>query len=113
MSTGRPPAPDVASIATSLPSLPAGRDTGRATPVEVSLWAQPMRSTESSEVGSGAVPGSELTTTGSARNGAPFATEANFAENSPKVRCSERSRISPTAAASQKAVVPPLPRTTS
>ena len=39
--------------------------------------------------------------------------EANLALNSPNVRCSDRSSIRPKAAASQKAVEPPLPRTTS
>ena len=82
-------------------------------PVEVSLCAQATASALGSLVGSGASPGSALTTIGSARNGAPFVTVANFWENSPKVRCSARSRTSPAAAASQKAVVPPLPRTTS
>ncbi|SLI21922.1 Uncharacterised protein [Mycobacteroides abscessus subsp. abscessus] len=46
-------------------------------------------------------------------NGLPLATAANLLENSPLVRCSERSRIRPNAAASQNAVVPPLPSTTS
>ena len=43
----------------------------------------------------------------------PAVTLANFAENSPKARCSARSRTSPNAAASQNAVVPPLPSATS
>jgi len=94
-------------------SEPAGRLTGMATPVEVSLCAQPMRSTDGSEVGSGALPGSALTTIGSPMNGLFLATEANFELNSPLVRCSDFSRIRPNAAASQNAVVPPLPRTTS
>jgi hypothetical protein len=34
-------------------------------------------------VGAGALPGSAETTIGSARNGAPLVTEANFEENSP------------------------------
>ena len=38
---------------------------------------------------------------------------ANFEENSPKLRCWLCSSISPKVAASQKQVVPPLPRTTS
>ena len=92
---------------------PSGRRTGTIAPVEVSLCAQATASALGSLVGSGASPGSALTTIGSARNGAPFVTVANFWENSPKVRCSARSRTSPAAAASQKAVVPPLPRTTS
>ena len=53
------------------------------TPVEVSLCAQATTSQESSDVGRGAVPGSASTTTGSARNGAPAVTLANFDENSP------------------------------
>ena len=47
------------------------------------------------------------------RNGAPAVTVANFCENSPKLRCSARSRTRPKAAASQKAVAPPLPSATS
>jgi hypothetical protein len=53
-----------------------------------------------------------LTTIGSARNGAPLATLANLLENSPKLRCSDFSRMRPAAAASQNAVVPPLPSAT-
>lgn len=100
-------------MAMSAFSEPAGRCTGMATPVEVSLWAQPIRSAEGSATGSGALPGSAETTTGSPMNGLFLATEANFELNSPLVRCSERSRIRPKAAASQNAVVPPLPSTTS
>ncbi len=74
----------------SLPSEPSGRDTGTATPVEVSLWAQAMTSTDGSDCGAGAVPGSALTTTGSPTNGFLATAEANFALNSPKVRCRER-----------------------
>src|SRR6516225_8525036 len=51
-------------------------------------------------------------TVGSFSHGARAVTAANFAENSPNDRCCDRSRISPNAAASQKAVVPPLPRAT-
>ena len=43
-------------------------------PVEVSLCAQATASALGSLVGSGASPGSALTTIGSARNGAPFVT---------------------------------------
>jgi hypothetical protein len=50
--------------------------------------------------------------TGSLRNGASAAPEANLAENSPYVPKAARSRIRPKIAASQNAVVPPLPRTT-
>ncbi len=58
--------------------------------------------------------GSVEITVGSSRKGAFFATEANFDENSPYVRCSDFFSIRPSAAASQKAVVPPpLDRTTS
>ena len=65
------------------------------TPVEVSLCAQATTSTPASNVGAGASPGSLLTTIGSCRNGALAATLANLLENSPKLRCSERSRIRP------------------
>jgi hypothetical protein len=50
---------------------------------------------------------------GSPTNGFLATHEANFELNSPYVRCSERSSISPNAAASQNAVEPPLPSTTS
>ena len=83
------------------------------TPVEVSLCGQAYASTPGSGRTDGALPGSALIKTGSARNGAPAVTSANFEPNSPKARCSDRSRTSPYAAASQKAVAPPLPSTTS
>src|ERR1700754_2818494 len=101
MSTGSPPAADVASIAIRAPSEPSGRCTPTATPVEVSLWAQPMRSTDGSDCGFGALPGSALTTTGSPTNGFLATAEANLLLNSPYVRCNERLSISPNAAASQ------------
>ncbi len=81
--------------------------------MEVSLCAQVMTSTPSAGSTAGAVPGSASVITGSARNGAPFVTVANLEENSPKVRCCARSRTRPNAAASQKHVLPPLPRATS
>jgi hypothetical protein len=59
------------------------------------------------------VPGSALSMIGSPMNGFFFTAEANFALNSPNARCSERLSISPNAAASQNAVAPPLPSTTS
>src|SRR6267154_175974 len=113
MSTGRPPAADVASTATNASPDPSGRCTGTATPVEVSLCAQAMRSTDGSDCGFGALPGSALTMMGSPTNGFLATHEANFELNSPYVRCSERLSIRPNAAASQNAVEPPLPRTTS
>ena len=83
MSTGSPPAPDVASMTTSAPSDPAGRCTGTATPVEVSLCAQAMTSTDGSDCGFGALPGSALTMIGSPTNGFLATAEANLALNSP------------------------------
>src|SRR3954451_17246679 len=59
------------------------------------------------------MPGSPLVTTESARNGALFVTLANLLVNSPYARCAARSRTRLNAAASQNAVVPPLPSTTS
>ena len=100
-------------MSTSASPRSAGRWTSTITPVEVSLCAQAMTSASGSAVGVGAVPGSELTMIGSWRNGAPAAALANFCENSPKVRCSDRERIRPAVAASQKAVDPPLPSTIS
>ena len=71
-------------MTTSWPSsASAGRTTGTDTPVEVSLCAQARMSHDGSAWGSGALPASAVTTTGSARNGAPFVDSANFAENSP------------------------------
>ena len=61
----------------------------------------------------GAVPGSALMIVGLPRNGASLAAEPNFAENSPKLRCCERSWIRQKVAMSQNAVEPPLPSTTS
>ena len=61
----------------------AGRRTGTATPVEVSLCAQAMASTEGSDCGSGALPASALMTIGSSMNGLAVVAEANFEENSP------------------------------
>ena len=113
MSTGRPPAADVASMRTNASPEPAGRWTGRATPVEVSLCAQAIASTDGSDVGTGALPGSALMTIGSPMNGLAATAEATFALNSPKVRCSDLESIRPNAAASQNAVAPPLPRITS
>ncbi len=67
----------------------------------------------SSATGSGWVPGSEAMIVGSARCGAAATPAANFDENSPKDRCWLRRSIRPKVAASQKAVVPPLPSRTS
>lgn len=83
MFTGRPPAADVASMSTSASPEPSGRCTGTATPVEVSLWAHAMASTDGSACGAGAVPGSVLTTIGSSMNGFLVTHEANFELNSP------------------------------
>ena len=77
------------------------------------MCAQAITSTDGSDCGFGALPGSALTMTGSPTKGFFVTAEANFAQNSPKVRCSERLSISPNAAASQNAVDPPLPRITS
>ena len=66
-----------------------------------------------SAAASGCDPGSDLMTVGSPRNGASFAADANFDENSPKTKCCERSSINPNVAISQNAVDPPLPRITS
>ena len=66
-----------------------------------------------SAMATGAVPGSALMTVGSPRNGACLAAEPNLAENSPKLRCCERSLIRQKVAMSQNAVAPPLPSTTS
>src|SRR3954447_21583115 len=52
-------------------------------------------------------------TDGSASHGAVLATLANLLENSPNDRCWDLSRTSPKAATFQKAVVPPLPSSTS
>ena len=82
------------------------------TPVEVSLWVSAYASTPASARGRGWLPGSDEMTLGVVSQGARAVTVANFAENSPNDRCCDRSRISPNAAASQNAVVPPLPRAT-
>ena len=69
-------------------------------------------STPVSPRATGWVPGGEAITVGSSSHGAACATLPNFAENSPNVRCCDFCRISPNAAISQNAVVPPLPSTT-
>jgi hypothetical protein len=104
----------VASTSVSAPSsVPAGRVTGTATPVEVSLCGVQYASTPDSATRPGAEPGSALRTVGWPRNGASATALANLAPNSPKLANWARSRMSPNVATSQKAVVPPLPRTTS
>src|SRR3954468_21025584 len=100
MSTGRPPAPEVASMTTSvsLPLAPEGRAIWVMTPVEVSLWAQPTTSQPSATARmTGASPGSADARTGSSRNGAPSVTLANLEENSPKTPCWLRRRTRPQA----------------
>ena len=84
-----------------------------ATPVEVSLWVSAYRSTEGSASGCGCVPTGDSITWGFFRWGAADTAAANLDENSPKLRCWLCASISPKVAASQKHVVPPLPRTTS
>ena len=90
-SSGRPPAPEVASTRTSASPASAGRRTATITPVEVSLCAQASTSAPGCACGLGGV----------ARVGlhddrvleerrAPAVTLANLCENSPKVRCSAR-----------------------
>jgi hypothetical protein len=59
------------------------------------------------------LPGSAVTSFGSASQGAAAAAAANLPENSPKTRCCDRSLIKPKVAISQNAVVPPLASTTS
>src|SRR4051812_21633524 len=114
MSTGSPPAPEVASMSTSASSsAPSTRRIGAITPVDVSLCGQAYASIPASALDSARVPGSALITLGSPRNGAACAAAANFAENSPNDRCWLRSRIRPNVATSQNAVAPPLPSTTS
>jgi hypothetical protein len=114
MSTGRPPAPEVASTRTSAPSsAPATRLIGMATPVEVSLCVRAYTSTPASATASGCVPGSAETTSGSASHGASLAALANLELNSPKLRCCDLFSIRPWVAMSQNAVDPPLPRMTS
>ena len=83
MSTGRPPAAEVASMTMSASPESSGRCTGTATPVDVSLCAQAMTSTDGSDCGLGALPGSALTMTGSPTNGFLATAEANFELNSP------------------------------
>ena len=83
MSTGSPPAAGGGVDDDELAVGPAGRRTGTATPVDVSLWAQAMTSTDGSDWGFGALPGSALMTIGSPTNGFLATAEANLALNSP------------------------------
>jgi len=62
---------------------PWGRATATATPVEVSLCAHAITSTDGSLCGSGALPGSALMMIGSPTNGFLLTAEANFELNSP------------------------------
>ena len=62
---------------------PAGRCTGTATPVDVSLCAQATTSTDGSDWGCGALPGSAFRMIGSPTNGLAATAEANLALNSP------------------------------
>ena len=68
---------------TTSASPSAGRCTGTATPVDVSLCAQATTSTDGSDCGSGALPGSALMTIGSPTNGLAATAEANLELNSP------------------------------
>ena len=103
-------ATEVASTATSAFAavVPSGRRNCIATPVDVSLWVSAYRSMPSSTAGSGWVPVSDLTMVGSPRCGAFLTPSANFAPNSPKVRCWLRCSISECTAESQNVVAPPL-----
>ena len=76
------------------------------------MWVRAYRSTSSRATGLGWVPTSEAMISGSSRWGASFAAAANFDENSPKLRCWLLRSMRPKVAASQKQVVPPLPRAT-
>ena len=76
------------------------------------MWVSAYASAPGSGCGAGCVPGADSTTVGADSHGARPAMAANRAENSPKLRCWACRRISPNAAASQKALVPPLPSTT-
>ena len=58
-------------------------------------------------------PGLVLITSGSPRWGAAAAALANLELNSPNCTCWLRESMRPKVAASQNAVVPPLPRSTS
>ncbi len=84
-----------------------------ATPVDVSLWVRAYKSTAGSAAGCGRVPAGDSMTSGSFRCGAAFTAAANLEENSPKERCWLCVSMRPKMAASQNAVVPPLPRSTS
>jgi hypothetical protein len=81
--------------------------------VEVSLCGQVITSALASATGVGASPGGAECTIGSSKKGASAVTVANFCENSPHTRWTARLLIKPQAAASQKAVDPPLPSMTS
>ena len=95
---------------TSAPSsVPAGRVTGSATPVDVSLCGQQYASTPSTTDRAGAEPAGAVTTAGSARNGARLTAAANFDENSPSERCADRRSIRQQEAISQNTVAPPSP----
>src|SRR5256885_344941 len=90
MSTGIPPAAEVASTSISASASPATRFTGRATPVDVSLCGHAYASKPAAPRGSTPLPYSTRRTSCSDRNGAAAVTAANFAENSPHTTCCTR-----------------------
>ncbi len=107
-----PPAALVASITVSAPASPSTRVTGAMTPVDVSFCGQAYTSMPSAASGRARRPGSALRTSGASSQGAAAAA-ANFAPNSPNEASCARRSMRPNAAASQNAVEPPLPSTTS
>ena len=80
------------------------------TPVEVSLWAQASTSAAGSATGSGASPGSASITIGSARKGAAGGRLGELLRELAVGQVEGAIAHEPGLAASQKAVVPPLPR---
>ena len=82
-SSGSPPAPEVASIRTSASPASAGRSTATMTPVEVSLWAQPITSAAASPRGVGRVAGLGLDHDRVAEEGRGGGCLGELRENSP------------------------------
>ena len=120
MSTGRPPAPEVASISTSASPAPAGRATGTITPVEVSLCAQATTSAppvarpaaDRGRVGRVAGVGRDDDRVLEERRAGGDVGELLRELAVGQVQRA-RAATRPNAAASQKAVAPPLPSATS
>ena len=82
-SSGRPPAPEVASTSTRASPASAGRSTATMTPVEVSLWAQAIASAPGRRAARARRPARPRPRSGRAGTARRPSTFANLLVNSP------------------------------